>query len=119
MDTTAEELGIGGGRNVINTLIKLKQAMEYNDTFAILGSLANLDSGLESINESRAIYGATTRRMNSTKETHQQSIVNQVCPFDIRYLVLLVNNTLLMCLFSRVHPSSNRPINCPGLINTF
>ncbi|HIN88916.1 MAG TPA: hypothetical protein EYN05_09725, partial [Nitrospinaceae bacterium] len=26
---------------------------------------------------SRAIYGAVTRRMNSTKETHQQSIVNQ------------------------------------------
>ena len=77
LDTTAEELGIGGGRNVINTLIKLKQAMEYNDTFAILGSLANLDSGLESINESRAIYGATTRRMNSTEQIHQKNIVNQ------------------------------------------
>jgi flagellar hook-associated protein 3 FlgL len=76
-DRTAEELGIGGGRNVINTLIKLKQAMEYDDTFAILGSLANLDSGLESINESRAIYGAVTRRMNSTEQTHQQNIVNQ------------------------------------------
>jgi flagellar hook-associated protein 3 FlgL len=62
---------------VINTLIKLKQAMEYNDTFAILGSLANLDSGLESINESRAIYGATTRRMNSTEQIHQKNIVNQ------------------------------------------
>jgi flagellar hook-associated protein 3 FlgL len=77
IDTTAEELGIGGGRNVINTLIKLKQAMEYDDTFAILGSLANLDSGLESINESRAIYGAVTRRINSTEEIHQQNIVNQ------------------------------------------
>jgi len=76
-DTTAEALGIGGGRNVINTLIKLKQAMEHDDTFAILGSLANLDSGLESINESRAIYGAVTRRMNSTEQTHQQNIVNQ------------------------------------------
>ena len=76
-DTTAEELGIGGGRNVINTLIKLKQAMEYDDTFAILGSLANLDSGLESINESRAIYGAITRRMNSTEQIHQKNIVNQ------------------------------------------
>ncbi|MBT6600818.1 MAG: flagellar hook-associated protein FlgL [Nitrospina sp.] len=77
IDRTAEELGIGGGRNVINTLIKLKQAMEYDDTFAILGSLANLDSGLESINESRAIYGAVTRRINSTEEIHQQNIVNQ------------------------------------------
>jgi len=76
-DTTAEELGIGGGRNVINTLFKLKQAMEYDDTFAILGSLANLDSGLETINESRAIYGAVARRVISTEATHQQNIVNQ------------------------------------------
>ncbi|MCL0045993.1 flagellar hook-associated protein FlgL [Nitrospinaceae bacterium] len=76
-DTTAEELGIGGGRNVINTLFKLKQAMEYDDTFAILGSLANLDSGLETINESRAIYGAVARRIISTETTHQQNIVNQ------------------------------------------
>ena len=76
-DTTAEELGIGGGRNVINTLFKLKQAMEYDDTFAILGSLANLDSGLETINGSRAIYGAVARRIISTEATHQQNIVNQ------------------------------------------
>ena len=76
-DTTAEELGIGGGRNVINTLFKLKQAMEYDDTFAILGSLANLDSGLETINESRAIYGAVARRVISTEATHKQNIVNQ------------------------------------------
>ena len=76
-DTTAEELGIGGGRNVINTLFKLKQAMEYDDTFAILGSLANLDSGLETINASRAIYGAVARRIMSTEATHQQNIVNQ------------------------------------------
>jgi flagellar hook-associated protein 3 FlgL len=75
-DTTAEELGIGGGRNVINTLFKLKQAMQYDDTFAILGSLANLDSGLETINESRAIYGAVARRIMSTEATHQQNIVN-------------------------------------------
>lgn len=76
-DTTAEELGIGGGRNVINTLFKLKQAMEYDDTFAILGSLANLDSGLATINESRAIYGAVARRIMSTEATHQQNIVDQ------------------------------------------
>jgi len=76
-DTTAEELGIGGGRNVINTLFKLKQAMEHDDTFAILGSLANLDSGLETINESRAIYGAVARRIISTEATHQQNMVNQ------------------------------------------
>ena len=60
-NTTAEELGIVGGINVINTIFKLKQAMEYDDTFSILGSLANLNFGLETINESRAIYGAVAR----------------------------------------------------------
>ena len=76
-DTTAEELGIGGGRNVINTIIKLKEAMQNDDTFAILASLSNLDSGLVNINESRAIYGAVTRRINTTETAHQQDVVNQ------------------------------------------
>ena len=76
-DTTAEQLGIGGGRNVINTIIKLKQAMQSNDTFAILASLDNLDSGLTTINESRAIYGAVANRISSTEKIHQQDIVNQ------------------------------------------
>ena len=40
-DTTAEDLGLGGGKNVINTVIKLKQAMEKDDTFGILASLNN------------------------------------------------------------------------------
>ena len=46
---------------MINTIFKQKQAMEYDDTFSILGSLANLNFGLETINESRAIYGAVAR----------------------------------------------------------
>ncbi|SVA70625.1 uncharacterized protein METZ01_LOCUS123479 [marine metagenome] len=76
-DTTAEDLGLGGGKNVINTVIKLKQAMEKDDTFGILASLNNLDSGLVSILEARAILGATARRMETTETNHQQDIVNQ------------------------------------------
>ncbi len=76
-DMTAEELGIGGGRNVINTLIKLKQAMQKDDTLGILASLSNLDSGLENVNESRAIYGAVSRGLNSTELAHQADVVNQ------------------------------------------
>ena len=64
-------------RNVINTIIKLKEAMQNDDTFAILASLSNLDSGLVNINESRAIYGAVTRRINTTETAHQQDVVNQ------------------------------------------
>ena len=76
-DTTSEQLGIGGGRNVINTIIKLKQALQSGDTFAILATLDNLDSGLNNINESRAIYGAVTNRITSTENIHQQNIVSQ------------------------------------------
>jgi flagellar hook-associated protein 3 FlgL len=76
-DTTSEQLGIGGGRNVINTIIKLKQAMQSNDTLAIIASLDNLDSGLTNINESRAIYGAVTNRISSTENIHMQDIVSQ------------------------------------------
>ncbi|KMP10836.1 hypothetical protein UR09_03360 [Candidatus Nitromaritima sp. SCGC AAA799-A02] len=75
--TTAEDLGIGGGRNVINTIIKLKQAMEQDDTSGILASLVNLDSGLQSINESRAVFGAVLRRIQSTEFIHQQDIVDR------------------------------------------
>jgi flagellar hook-associated protein 3 FlgL len=76
-DTTSEQLGIGGGRNVINTIIKLKQAMQSGDKFAIIASLDNLDSGLTNINESRAIYGAVTNRISSTENIHMQDIVSQ------------------------------------------
>ena len=76
-DSTAEQLVIGGGRNVINTMIKLKQALQSGDTFAILATLGNLDSGLININESRAIYGAVTNRISSTENIHQQDIVSQ------------------------------------------
>ena len=77
-DTTAEELGIGGGRNVINTIIKLKQAMKNDDSFAILASLSNLDSGLVNINESRAIYGAITRRINSTETAISRTLLTKM-----------------------------------------
>ncbi len=51
--------------------------MEHDDTYVILGSLANLDSGLETINESRPIYGGVARRIMSTEAAHQQNLINQ------------------------------------------
>ncbi|MFQ5450793.1 MAG: flagellar hook-associated protein FlgL [Nitrospinaceae bacterium] len=75
--TTAENLGLGGGRNVIQTLFQLKAALEKNDSFGIIGSLQNLDKGLDSINESRALVGATLRRVESTTTEHNQDIVDQ------------------------------------------
>ena len=76
-DTTAEDLGIGGGRNVLNTLVKLQQALDQNNRLGILASLANLDSGLEAVNESMVFYGGVTRRLNSTEQGHDSKIVSQ------------------------------------------
>jgi flagellar hook-associated protein 3 FlgL len=75
--TTAEDLGLGGGSNVIDTLIKLQQAMEKDDSAAIIASLENLDKGLNTINESRAFVGASLRRVESTEFILSQDIVDQ------------------------------------------
>jgi len=75
--TTAESLGLGGGRNVLDTLINLKLALEKDDTAAILATLENLDKGLDRVNESRAFVGATLRRIESTDFIHDQDIVDQ------------------------------------------
>ena len=75
--TVAEQLGLGGGRNSINTLIKLKQALEQDDTEAILASLINLDSGMETIQEARAITGGILNRVDSNDFFHDRGIIDQ------------------------------------------
>jgi len=75
--TTAESLGLGGGRNVLDTLTDLKLALEKDDTVAILALLVNLDKGLDSVNESRAFAGSTLRQIESTNFIHDQDIVDQ------------------------------------------
>jgi flagellar hook-associated protein 3 FlgL len=76
-DETAENLGLGGGKNVFTTLFKLKDALNKNDTLAILASLENLDSSLASINNNRAIIGASLKRVDLTGYTLAQNIVDQ------------------------------------------
>jgi len=76
-DETAENLGLGGGKNVFTTLFKLKEALVKNDTLAILASLENLDSSSASINNNRAIIGASLKRVDVTAYTLDQSIVDQ------------------------------------------
>jgi flagellar hook-associated protein 3 FlgL len=75
--TTAENLGLGGGRNILDTLTTLKLALERDDTGAILATLENLDKGLDSVNESRAFSGSTLRQIESTDFIHDQDIVDQ------------------------------------------
>lgn len=76
-DETAESLGLGGGRNIFSTLYKLRDAFRKDDTNAILASLDNLDSSLASINNSRAIIGASLSRVDNSDFVHEQSIVDQ------------------------------------------
>jgi len=76
-DDTAARLGLGGGRNVITTLIQLKLALERNDTPGIIASLDNLEGALASVNQSRAIIGANLRLAENTEFTHNQDIVDQ------------------------------------------
>ncbi|MBC8285992.1 MAG: flagellar hook-associated protein FlgL [Nitrospinae bacterium] len=77
-DETAENLGLGGGKNVFTTLFKLRDALKNNDSLAILASLENLDSSLASINNNRAIVGASLSRVNTTSSIHDQDIVNKL-----------------------------------------
>jgi flagellar hook-associated protein 3 FlgL len=73
----AETLGIGGGRNVLNTLVDLRDALRKSDSRAIIASLTNLDSAISSVAESRAILGGIQGRIESTYSFHQVDIVAQ------------------------------------------
>ncbi|MBI4383267.1 MAG: flagellar hook-associated protein FlgL [Nitrospinae bacterium] len=74
--TSARDLGIGGGRNVLNTLATLKAALSKNDQQGILASIGNLDAGLQNINEGRATLGAAQRTVLDTRDIHDKDIVD-------------------------------------------
>ena len=76
-DETAENLGLGGGKNVFTTLFKLRDALGADDAFGILTSLENLDSTLASVNNNRAVIGASLKRVDLTDFVLDQNIVNQ------------------------------------------
>jgi flagellar hook-associated protein 3 len=68
---TAELLGLGGGRNLIQTLKKLQQAMVVGDTPGILGLMGNISSGIETASLVRGEIGARMNRIESTAKTLQ------------------------------------------------
>ncbi len=76
-DETAENLGLGGGKNIFTTLFKLRDAFQKDDTFAILASLDSLDSSLASVANSRAIIGASLSRVDNSNSVHAQEIVDR------------------------------------------
>jgi flagellar hook-associated protein 3 len=74
-DETAESLGLGGGKNIFTTLFKLRDAFQKDDTSAILASLDTLESSLASVNNSRAIIGASLSRVDNSNFVHAQEMV--------------------------------------------
>ncbi|MBN4077830.1 flagellar hook-associated protein FlgL [Nitrospina gracilis] len=76
-DETAESLGLGGGKNIFTTLFKLRDAFQKDDTYAILASLDTLDSSLASVNNSRAIIGASLSRVDNSSFVRAQEIVDR------------------------------------------
>jgi flagellar hook-associated protein 3 FlgL len=75
-DETAEDLGLGGGKNVFTTLFKLRDSLKNNDSLAILASLENLGSTQVSINNNRAIVGAKLSGVESKIVLHDQNKFN-------------------------------------------
>ena len=75
--TTAELLGMGGGRNIITTLVKLKTALELDDNAGLAALLVNIDSGRETMLAARAQMGAIEKRLQSNDDIHDQDVVDQ------------------------------------------
>jgi flagellar hook-associated protein 3 FlgL len=75
-DETAESLGLGGGKNVFTTLYKLRDALDNNDSLAIIASLENLGSNQVSINNNRAIVGAKLSGVEKKVDYHDQNRLN-------------------------------------------
>lgn len=70
---TAELLGIGGGRNLIQTLQRLEQALLLNDVAAIIGLIDNLDSALETTTALRGQVGSRASLVVATQSSIEQS----------------------------------------------
>ena len=73
---TAEHLGLGGGRNIISTLIGLKDALNNDDSVALIAMLDNLDTGLQSLGRARASFGSITRRLDNNSFALEQEKVD-------------------------------------------
>ncbi|NIP99220.1 MAG: flagellar hook-associated protein 3 [Nitrospinaceae bacterium] len=73
---TALALGIGGG-NVFTALDTLRDALERNDTAAILASFDNLNASQDTVISARAEYGALVRTVDNLAAAHDADEVNQ------------------------------------------
>lgn len=73
---TAENLGIGGGKNLILNLQRLSAALKANDTAGILGAIDNLGTGADTIQTLRGDVGARTNQVQQQQSTLEESQSN-------------------------------------------
>ncbi len=62
---TADQLGIGGGRNLILNLQRLSAALKNNDVKAISGLLDNLSTSIDTTSSMRGEIGARINRLDT------------------------------------------------------
>jgi flagellar hook-associated protein 3 FlgL len=71
--TSASDLGISGGKNIIRTLTILRDALNNNDTNAIFGAIGLLDTNIDKVVGIRGEVGGRVNRIESMKGLLDQS----------------------------------------------
>jgi len=71
--TTAELLGIGGGRNIIPVLKMFSAALKANDAEGILGAVALLDTNMQTTSSVRGSVGSRVNQIVVTRNAEEQS----------------------------------------------
>ncbi len=74
---SAELLGLGGGRNILTTLLQTQQALERDDTFALIALTDTLDTAINSLSGSRATLGTITRRLEDNEFSLEKELVDK------------------------------------------
>ena len=71
--TSAADLGIMGGNNIIKTLTLLKNALNNNDTNAIFGAVGLIDTNIDKVVGIRGEVGSRVNRLEGMKGLLEQS----------------------------------------------
>lgn len=71
--TSAADLGLSGGKNIIRTLTMLRDALNNNDTNAIFGAIGLLDTNIDKVVGIRGEVGGRVNRIESMKSLLEQS----------------------------------------------
>jgi len=74
---SAELLGLGGGRNILTTLLQTQQALERDDTFALIALTDTLDTAINSLSGSRTTLGTITRRLEDNEFSLEKELVDK------------------------------------------